>query len=34
MDGPPAWGLRVGLTTLHLKKENCYENLQEASDMD
>jgi hypothetical protein len=26
--------LSVGLTTLHRKKLSCYENSQEASDMD
>jgi hypothetical protein len=25
MDGPPALGLSVGLTTPHRKKEACYE---------
>jgi hypothetical protein len=25
-DGPPAWGLSVGLTTPHRKKRACYEN--------
>jgi hypothetical protein len=32
--GPPAWGLGVRLTTPRRKKLSCYENSQEASDMD
>jgi hypothetical protein len=31
---PPAWGLRVRLTTPHRKKQICYEMLQKASDLD
>jgi hypothetical protein len=32
--GPPALGLGVGLTTPRLKKQACYENSQETSDLD
>jgi hypothetical protein len=32
--GPPAWGFGVGLTTPHRKKQSCYQNSHEASDMD
>jgi hypothetical protein len=31
--GPPPWGLGVGLAT-HRKKQVCYENVHEASDLD
>jgi hypothetical protein len=34
MDGPPAWGLGVGLTTPHRKKQACYETEHEASELD
>jgi hypothetical protein len=33
-DGLPAWGLGVGLTTLHHKKYICYEYSKRASDLD
>jgi hypothetical protein len=32
--GPPAWGLGVGLTTPHRKKQIRYEKLHKASDLD
>jgi hypothetical protein len=32
--GPPAWGLRVGPTTLHCKKLICYEEPNRSSDLD
>jgi hypothetical protein len=32
--GPPAWGLGVGLTTPHRKKQACYETKHEASELD
>jgi hypothetical protein len=32
--GPPAWGLDVGLTTLHHKKYACYKMSQRALDLD
>jgi hypothetical protein len=32
--GSPAWGLGVGLTTPHRKKQNCYEKSHKASDLD
>jgi hypothetical protein len=31
--GPPAWGLGVGLTTPHRKKQACYETKHEASEL-
>jgi hypothetical protein len=31
--GPPAWGLGVGLTTLHLNEKACLEMSQRASDL-
>jgi hypothetical protein len=34
MGGPPAWGLGVGLTTPHRKKQACYEPEHEASELD
>jgi hypothetical protein len=33
-DVPPAWGLGMGLPTLDLKKQTCYENVTRASDID
>jgi hypothetical protein len=30
----PAWGLGVGLTTSHSKKEACYETIKRASDLE
>jgi hypothetical protein len=33
-DCPSAWGLGVGLTTLHHKKEIGYEQFTQASDLD
>jgi hypothetical protein len=32
--GPPAWGLGVGLTTPHRKKQACYIRSQEALNLD
>jgi hypothetical protein len=32
--GPPVWGLGVGLTTPHRKKQIRYEKDQRASDLD
>jgi hypothetical protein len=31
--GPPAWGVGVGLTTPHRKKQACYEQDQWALDL-
>jgi hypothetical protein len=32
--GPPAWGLGVGLTTHHRKKQACYETYKWTLDLD
>jgi hypothetical protein len=34
VDGPPAWGLSGGLTTLPVKLNICYESLRTALEQD